>query len=113
MPSKSYVPFEASRRHPPVAATRVGDVPEDEQVEISLYMKPREVSPVAGADHPREALRAARADAHQDDIRLITEFAGEHGLTVISVEPGRRLVRLSGSAGKVQAAFRTHLSYFH
>jgi phospholipase C len=113
MPSKSYVPFEASRRHAPAAATRVGDVPDDEQIEISVYLKPREISPATGGDHPREALRKARAEVHKDDIRLITEFAGEHGLAVVSVEPGRRLVRLSGSASKLQAAFRTHLSYFH
>ncbi len=113
MPSNSYIPFEASRRPPPAAATRMGDVPDDEQIEISIYLKPRDLSPAPDSDHPRAALSAARAEVHKDDIRLISEFAGEHGLTVLSVEPGRRLVRLSGSAAKLQAAFRTHLSYFH
>ncbi len=114
MPGKSYVPFERSRRHPPIAANRIGDVPDDEQIEISLYLKPRDVSlATESKEHPRDALRKARAEVHRDDIQLITDFAAEHGLTIVSVEPGRRLVRLSGSAAKLQAAFRTALSYYH
>ncbi len=113
MPNRSYVPFEASRRHPPLAATRTGDVPADEQIEISVYLKPQHVAAPGEAEHPREALRAARAERHRDDIKLITDFAAEQGLTVVSVEPGRRLVKLSGSAAKLQAAFRVDLGHFH
>jgi phospholipase C len=113
MADQRYVPFEASRRKAPIVATRLGDVPPDEQIEISVYLKPRQIDAPPGGEHTRESLRAKRAETHHDDIRLLTDFAAANGLTVVSVEPGRRLVRLSGSAAKLQAAFRTDLSHYH
>jgi phospholipase C len=114
MPGKSYVPFEASRRHPLTAATRVGAVPDDEQIEVSIYLKPRDVTPTpVSGEHPRDTLRKARVTAHAGDIKLVTDFAADNGLTVVSVDPGRRLVRVAGPAAKLQAAFRTVLSYYH
>jgi phospholipase C len=120
MPSKSFIAFEPSRRAAPLTATRTGDVPADEQIQVSVYLKPRDSEASAGAEpsvgdgpEPREALRHGRAARHADDIRLITDFANEQGLTVVSVEPGRRLVKLAGPAAKFEAAFRTQLGHFH
>lgn len=92
----------------------MGDVAPDEHIEVSIYLKPREVGgdwSTGGADR-REALSARRALLHQDDIRLIREFAASYGLTVTSVEPGRRLVKLAGTAANHRKAFQVQLGYF-
>jgi phospholipase C len=110
----AFLPFEPSRREPP-KASRIGDVPPDEHIEVSIYLKPRafELTAAELAADPRDAVRSRRTELHRDDIRLITDFAQDFGLTVVSVEPARRLVKLAGTAANHQAAFRTHLSYFH
>src|SRR6185312_12572844 len=115
MPSKSYREFSASHRVAPGPACKlIGEVPGEERVEISIYLKPRNGEPAApakGSDR-RAAMRAHRAAQHASDIELIRRFAREHGLTVSAVEPGRRLVRLSGTAAQAQAAFQTKLSHY-
>ncbi|HET9389212.1 MAG TPA: S53 family peptidase [Steroidobacteraceae bacterium] len=115
MPSKSYREFSASHRVAPGPSCKlIGEVPGAERVEISIYLKPRDGEPAApakGADR-RAAMRAHRAAQHAGDIELIRNFAREHGLTVSAVEPGRRLVRLSGTAAQAQAAFQTRLSHY-
>jgi kumamolisin len=84
--------------------------------ESQRYLKPRpHTGPADEAlrdtDH-RAVLRARRAIQHQDDIRLLTEFAVDNGLTVSEVDPARRLVKLSGPASKMQAAFGTTLGVY-
>jgi kumamolisin len=49
---------------------------------------------------------------HQEDIRLLTEFAAETGLQVSAVDAGKRLVKLSGPASKMQEAFGTTLAIY-
>jgi kumamolisin len=107
MVSKSYIEFAASHRKAP-AGTRQGDSAPDEPVEVSVYLKPRG----AHAGVSREALAASRADAHKGDIQLIRDFAKEAGLTVVAVEPARRLVKLSGTVAAMQAAFKTSLGHY-
>src|ERR1700753_4418108 len=101
----AFLPFEPSRRESP-KASRIGDVAQDEQSEVSIYRKPRDLEFTAAerAGDPRDAVRARRTAVHQDDIRLVTDFARDHGLTVASVEPARRLIKLSGTAAQHQAA---------
>ncbi len=118
MASHSYVAFHDSHRAPPPQnATRIGDVPADERIEVSIYLKPRDDTGAAGASadpaQRRAALHAHRAEKHRGDIARIKEFASEHGLTVVSIEPGKRLVRLAGPAARMEAAFRTKLSHYH
>ena len=97
----------------PAGASPIGDVAQDETIEVSIYLKPRDRgAPPAGAE-PRGVLAARRAELHRDDVRLIKEFASENDLTVLAVEPARRLVRLSGPAARMEAAFRTRLQHFH
>lgn len=116
MTSRSYAVFPASTRAAPPDAVPIGDVGANETVEVSIYLKPRdrERRPAeANAAMPRAALSAERAALHRDDIALIKEFAAENDLTVLAVEPARRLVRLSGPAAKMEAAFRTRLQHYH
>lgn len=116
MTNRTYVEFSDSHRTAPTA-TRIGDVPADEPIEVSLYLKPREsVEPVAlkGTAHDqRTALETRRAAQYENDIGLIKAFATEAGLTVTAVEPARRLVKLLGPADKIQAAFQTKVAHYH
>src|SRR5581483_2249464 len=115
MASKSYKEFSASHREAPGPSCRlVGEVPAEERVEISIYLKPRDGAPAASAPgtDARAAQRARRASQHAGDIELLRSFARDHGLTVLSAEPGRRLVRLAGTASQAQAAFQTKLSRY-
>ena len=117
MASKTYIEFTDSYRPWPANAQRQADVPPDEIIEVSIYLKPR---PDTGSDDEarphedwRTALPARRAAQHRDDIRLLSEFAAENGLTVSAVEPARRLVKLSGPASKMEVAFGTRLGIYH
>jgi len=107
MVSKSYVEFGASEREAPTGK-RHGDVPQDEAIEVSLYLKPR--GGTAGLS--RQAVAAQRAQDHAGDIALVQDFADTAGLTVVEVDPARRLIRLGGTAGQMQAAFRTSLGAY-
>ena len=115
MASQSYKEFSASRREVPDAAfKRMGDVPANERIEVSIYVKPRAAgSHSSGQGDPRARLSAQRAAQHAGDFQLIREFAARHGLSVTAEEPARRLVKLSGTAAQVQAAFQTQLSHYH
>jgi len=111
------VEFRASHRTLPAKAQRVAEVPPDEPIEVSIYLKPRADSDLAdaalsGTDR-RAALRAHRAAQHQDDVKLLHKFATESGLTITEVHPERRLVKIKGPASKMQAAFGTNLAIYH
>ena len=104
----AYTHFQASHRSAP-AGTRLGPIDPATQVHVSVYLKPLhdETAPLS-----REDMAQLRADTHANGIRLVSEFAASTGLTVDSVEPARRLVRLSGTAAAAEAAFRTTLSRY-
>lgn len=96
---------------------RIADVAEDEQIEISIYLNSRTTPDFsndgAGLAERRAALRIRRTAEHDDDIRLLEKFAAAHHLTVSAIEPERRLVKLTGTASSMQAAFRTKLGVYH
>jgi subtilase family serine protease len=118
MPSTNMQEFDSSHLEAPSWANRLGDTPSDEVITVSVYLKPHPNSlGVANPANPHErraALHDQRSADYQDDIRLIENFASENGLTVTEVDPGRLLVRLSGTVAKFEAAFRTKLhTYEH
>jgi kumamolisin len=108
MARSEYVEFKPSHRGAP-AGRRHADVAADEAIEVSVYLKPRGKQ---DASTPAE-MTARRAGAHADDIKLIEAFAAAARLSVVAVEPGRRLIRLAGSAARMQAAFKTELGVYH
>jgi kumamolisin len=113
MVSKTYVDFPSSERGAPVHGALVGPVPAEEKVEISLYLKPRhDTHAVAHSGDARADMRARRIRQHGGDIKLIQEFAHEAGLTIVTIDAGRRLIRLAGTAKSMEAAFRTKLHHF-
>jgi len=107
MVSRNYQEFTPSHKKPPgPACRRIGEVPANEQLEVSIYLKPRK------GGTGRADLAATRATQHAEDFKLIKEFASEHGLTVTATEPAKRLIKLSGTAGQFQAAFQITLSHY-
>ena len=106
--------FRDSQIGPPPDATRVGSAPADTVIEVSLYLKCRggEAQALAGAADPRAALATHRTQHHKDDIALVRAFAAGHGLDVVTVEPARRLIRLSGTVAALQAAFGTRIDLY-
>jgi kumamolisin len=99
-------------------ARRVGAVPDDELVEVTVIVRPR--SPLPDADaagrrplREREYVsRRAFTAAHGADPRSLAEvasFAATYGLTVQQSSAARRSVALSGPAGRMTEAFRTRL----
>jgi kumamolisin len=103
---ESVVPHQESTR-------RSRDADPGEQLEVSVYLKPRsQKSGELPRRETREQMRERRTVEHADDIREVTAFATEHGLRVVSVEPGRRRLRLAGSAGQFGAAFHTSLGMY-
>ncbi|MHB1670152.1 protease pro-enzyme activation domain-containing protein [Thiomonas sp.] len=112
MTRRTYVELPGSHRLEPAAAIRIADVAPDEPVEVRVDLKPRPDD--AKTSHcTRAELNALRATAHQSDIQCVTDFAQQAGLSVVSVEPGRRLIKLLGPAAKVEAAFQTKLGHDH
>jgi kumamolisin len=99
---------------PPPEATRVGPAPADALVEVSLYLKPHggDAQAIAGAEDSRAVMAGHREKQHEDDIRHIRRFAAHHGLTVITAEPARRLVKLEGTVAQCEAAFGTTLALY-
>jgi kumamolisin len=116
MVSRSYKEFGPSHKAAPdPSCKRIGDVPDDERFEISIYLKPRDTERGAAqrSVDPRADLASRRSVQHADDFQLVQEFAKEHGLSLVAAEPAKRLIRLSGTAAQFQAAFQTRLSQYH
>jgi len=99
------VPLPGSDRSP--AGTRVGDVPKDEVIEVSVILKPKariEAPQTGGGAITREEF-AARYGAYPGAIDQVKAFAREYNLTVTEVAPERRTVKLEGTAGDLSKAF--------
>ena len=99
------VPLPGSDRNP--VGTRVGDVPKEELMEISVILKPKapmEAPQTGGAAITREEF-AARYGADPGAIDQVKAFAKEYNLTVTEVAPERRTVKLQGTAADMSKAF--------
>lgn len=105
-------PLVGSYRNAPQDMRSTGRVPRDEQVIVSLYLKAIASTPAMTTLAPsvtRPGLVDARATEHAGDIAAVGAFAGEYGLSVVSSEPERRLIRLAGTAAAMETAFGTEL----
>jgi len=116
MASSSIVEVKGSHRAPPTQAAYVSDLDDDEVVTASLYLKRREdPAALASLDQPdqrRAVLHEHRRQQYADDVKLVLDFAKQAGLEAVSVEPEKRLIRLSGTARKIEAAFHTKLAHY-
>ena len=108
MVSNSTVEVKGSHRALPTQAAYVSDLADDEIVAASIYLK-RKDEP---ADLGRDALHDYRQEHYAADVALILAFAKKFNLTPESVEPEKRLIRLSGKARDAETAFGTKLAHY-
>jgi kumamolisin len=99
------VTLAGSERQP--VGTRVGPVPDDEKIEISVILQPRERIPVPlkGGAVVTRAEFASRYGADPESIEQLKRFAEQNGLTVGEVSVARRTVKLEGTAADMARVF--------
>lgn len=112
MAASNYLAFPESHHQAPPNVSGATTAPDDERVEVSVYLKPRALPDHVSNDaDPRSALESARKQLHKSDFALIRQFAADHHLEVIEEHPERRLIRLAGTAGAMREAFKVALHH--
>ena len=101
-----------SHREAPRDMRATGHVDRNEPITVSLYLKPVDGAPEAPAFVDRARLRATRSAEQADDVSAVSAFAASFGLEIAHSDPGRRLVRLSGTAAALEQAFGTQLYHY-
>jgi kumamolisin len=91
------------------AAGRVAD---DERVEVSVVLKPRQQLESIPAQPLTREQYAAQYGAAPEALAAVEDFARKHGLEVVESSAARNTVRLAGRAADVSAAFGVSLSRF-
>ena len=109
MPS-GRVPIEGSERQALPGARRVGPIPDNQEVRISLVLRRRDDAhlpePKAGAEPLSRREFAERYGADPADLEQVARFASEHGLQVRETDQARRTVVLAGPAEAAAKAFQ-------
>src|SRR6266545_1080223 len=121
-PRRRRVELPGSRRPEPEGAQAVGGVAPDEPVVIRLYLKDPAAEPHApgsaadlaalAAPTTRRALARQRAAEYAPAIAAIRSFAQQNGLTVRSVQAGRRSIVLKGTAAQMTKVFGASLRIY-
>ena len=88
---RSTLPVPGSRRHALAGARRLGDAPPDEEVLVTVVLRP---------------------GATQADADLVWQFASDSGIEVAGVNLPARSVRLRGDVAAMNAAFGVSLGTF-
>lgn len=55
---------------------------------------------------------AAKHGAAQSDINAVSDYVASHGMKVLDVNTGSRMLRISASASQLATAFRVQLTYY-
>ena len=94
--------------------TDVGEIAPDAVAQVSVYLKAAQSGrPASGRSfRTRTELRAEREVSLRDQISSLQAFAEREGLKVVETDPSRRLVKLEGTLGALQAAFGTQLRQY-
>ena len=120
--TSDYVELPGSYREPPKetpAIASVRAVNPSEEIEISIYLKDREPDPLSQPPlttqsvQPPQNLNAQRLQEYKHDIDAISKFVSTSGLSIVKIDASRRLIKVSGTADKLEAAFRTKLHYYN
>jgi kumamolisin len=101
----SYRPVPGSARSELAGAHRVGDLPSDDAVSVTVVL--RRASDTGSSTTVTSSIEAAPAD-----IDAIRRFADDAELTVDAVDPAARTVTLSGTAAHMNAAFQVNLGQY-
>lgn len=120
-PPRGFTPLAGSERQLPEKARFVGPVDPQERIEVSIYLRSPSSETIAGdinehARHPGQRMTReefwAKHSASADDIAKVEQFAHDHHLDVVEVDPVKRKIALSGTAADVTAAFATELQRY-
>jgi kumamolisin len=117
------VSLKGSQRQPVATAVSTGAAHPDERLEVTLVLRvtdaptlqARTKDVIAGTAKPmsRSEYQASHASA-DSDVALISTFAQQHGLVVVSVQTEAHRVILSGTVTQMNAAFAVDLqTYTH
>lgn len=118
---QGYVVLPGSVRGVPTDCQHMGPVPPDERIEVSIYVRPAQPGDVAAQAASRtltgepplsRAAYAERFGADPAAIAAVENFARDHGMTVVQVDPARRLVVLSGTVAQLSDAFQVNLQRY-
>jgi kumamolisin len=107
-----------SERLPVVGAKKVGKVPADETVEVTVRLRRAakfDVRKVLARRSTRAMTReelASRFGASAEDAAIVKDFAREYGLAVGEVDLARRSIVLHGTAAAMQKAFGVKLTAY-
>ncbi|HKV60050.1 MAG TPA: S53 family peptidase [Ktedonobacteraceae bacterium] len=120
-PPQGYKKLPGSEREPLPGASPVGPVDPNEHIEVTVYLRFPPTSNLAGtiseqAQKKRPPLSReeynASLSAAPEDVAKVEQFAAAHNLTVVSTDPARRRIVLSGTAEAMSAAFATELQQY-
>src|ERR1700722_19312387 len=116
------LPLPGSERQVPPDAELIGPCPADTQVEITIYLRPKD--PGGLQEYSRQIAQpgshtyltpqqfAHKFGADPADVEAVRNFAQSHQLQVLSHNLGRRSVTLSGPASRMSAAFGVNLQHY-
>ena len=120
MAEQQRVPLPGSDKQPVVDAEPIGDPHPEERLEVTVEVRPRPGHDLAArvdglaagtAALGREAF-AERFGADAPDVGRVEAFARANGLAVVHTSRARRSVVLSGSVGRLSAAFGVSLAAY-
>ncbi|HEV2425048.1 MAG TPA: S53 family peptidase [Terriglobia bacterium] len=118
------VPLPGSERHPRAGARQIGTPDPNEQIRVSIRLRPRtpfgtlNSSNALGATMPKDRRYltreefAARFGADPADVAKVEAFAHQHNLTVVEASLPRRTVVLSGTIANFSTAFGVTLAKY-
>jgi kumamolisin len=114
-----------SERDLPVQARLLGSVDPQEQLEVSLYLRPPAGSDltsllqqrtVSGVPHLGPHLTRveylSRRGATAEDIAKLERFARDHQLTVVRIDQPARRMTLSGTVAQISGAFALEIKHY-
>jgi len=104
-----YVPLPGSERAKIPGAQPAGDLDPAQRIEVTLILRRRAELPEGTQGLTSDQL-AEQYGADPADIELIRQVLTGYGLTVTSVHPASRRVKVAGSAADLSRAFGTSLS---
>lgn len=118
---QGFARLAGSERTLPAHTRWIAPVDPHEQIEVSVYLRdPAQTSHTSESHHharqPGQQLSRqeymAQHSASPEDLTKIEQFAHDHHLQVLEVNPASRKVVLAGSAGQMSAAFVTQLHHY-
>lgn len=120
MPSNQYVAIPGTEREPMRNATKSGPCEPNEAVQATVVLRPRQSRKqlpslqelIERGERLTRKQYAARYGASPKDIKKVEAFARAHNLTVESVDPAARTIRLSGTSEEFSKAFQVDLAHY-